>query len=51
MERKDPPVEKLRLVGEKQPYEAPKATTIPVKPEERVMQCNFSTYRVCGPNR
>lgn len=42
---------KQKLSNEKQPYEAPKATVFPVKLEERVMQCNFSSYRVCGPNR
>ncbi len=50
MEHKESQPEKLRLREQKQPYEAPKATPIPVKPEERVMQCNFSTYRSCGPN-
>lgn len=51
MEQRDSQQEKLKLSGEKRPYEPPKAIVVPVKPEERLMQCNFSSYRVCGPNR
>lgn len=32
----------------KQPYEPPKATVVPVKLEERVLGCNFSTIKYCG---
>jgi hypothetical protein len=51
MEQPDSRQEKLRLSDEKKPYEPPKATFVPAKLEERVMQCDFNSYRVCGPNR
>jgi hypothetical protein len=51
MEQKDSRQVKLRLSDEKKPYEPPKASVVPVKLEERLMQCDFSSYRVCGPNR
>jgi len=51
MEHQNPRQKKQRLGSEKQPYERPKATLVPVKLEERVMQCDFSSFRVCGPNR
>ena len=31
---------------EKQPYEPPKVTSVPVQLEERVLGCNFSTRQV-----
>jgi hypothetical protein len=33
---------------EKQPYEPPKVTVVPVQLEERVLGCNFSTVKNCG---
>lgn len=42
---------KKEFSGEKRPYEPPKAVLAPLKIEERLMQCNFSSFRVCGPNR
>jgi hypothetical protein len=33
---------------EKQPYEPPKATVVPVQLEERVLGCLFSTLKYCG---
>ena len=34
--------------SEKQPYEPPKATFVPVQLEERVLGCTFSTIKYCG---
>lgn len=48
MAEQDAQQKKERLHGEKQPYEPPKATLVPVKIEERVMGCNFSTIKNCG---
>jgi hypothetical protein len=33
---------------EKQPYEPPKATVVPVQLEERVLGCVYSTIKYCG---
>ncbi|MFH1112690.1 MAG: hypothetical protein V1792_02100 [Pseudomonadota bacterium] len=51
MEHKDSRQKRNHSKSVKRPYEPPKATVAPVKIEERLMQCNFSSYRVCGPNR
>jgi len=42
---------KRGLSDEKRPYEPPRANVVTVKPDERIMQCDFSSFRVCGPNR
>ncbi len=39
---------KQRRLGNKQPYEPPKATCVRVQFEERVLGCNFSTIKNCG---
>jgi len=51
MEPKDSRRKTKEFRGEKRPYEPPKAILAPVKIEERIMQCDFSSFRVCGPNR
>ncbi len=51
MEQQDSRREKKEFSREKRPYEPPKALLAPVKIEERLMQCNFNDFRVCGPNR
>jgi hypothetical protein len=33
---------------DKQPYEPPKATVVPVQLEERVLGCVYSTIKYCG---
>ena len=33
--------------GQKQAYEAPDAAVVPVRLEDRVLGCNFSTISVC----
>lgn len=36
------------IEAKKQTYEPPKATSIRVQLEERVLGCNFSTIKYCG---
>lgn len=51
MELKDSQRKSREVSIEKRSYEPPKAVLAPVRIDERLMQCDFSSYRVCGPNR
>jgi hypothetical protein len=48
MKDQDPQKNKQGFDGEKQTYEPPKATSVRVQLEERVLGCNFSTIKNCG---
>jgi hypothetical protein len=48
MEAQDSQKNKQGFDSEKQPYEPPKATVVPVQIEERVLGCLFSTIKYCG---
>jgi hypothetical protein len=48
MEDKDVRTDHRESESKKQPYEPPEATVVPVRLEERVLGCNFSTIQVCG---
>jgi hypothetical protein len=47
MEDRDRPQELQEQQSPARSYEAPEANVIPVKLEDRVLGCNFSTISVC----
>lgn len=51
MEHQDRRHKKQAIEDESRHYDPPRAIVVPVRPDERIMQCNFSSFRVCGPNR
>jgi hypothetical protein len=42
--------DKDRLVDQRAPYEPPKATFVPIKITERLMNCGFNVPQGCGSN-
>ena len=47
MEDRDRPQDLQEQSSPARPYEPPEANVIPVKLEDRVLGCNFSTISVC----
>jgi hypothetical protein len=48
MKDQDSQKNKLAFDSEKPHYEPPKATSVRVELEERVLGCNYSTIKNCG---
>lgn len=42
--------DKDRLADQRAPYEPPKATFVPIKITERLMNCGFNMPQGCGSN-
>jgi hypothetical protein len=42
--------DKDRLVDQREPYEPPKATFVPIELSERLMGCGFNMPQGCGSN-
>jgi len=47
MEERDVKLDLREPDGAKPSYEAPEATVVPIRLEDRVLGCNFSTISVC----
>lgn len=47
MEERDVKMDLREPDGVRSSYEAPEATVVPVRLEDRVLGCNFSTISVC----